>query len=222
MVKDKELAKSFIHKLLTDIHKFCPLKNSNIKTYIKYNQVYYTISPIAVKFNNRIEKTLKFFKEIALKDHGYILSYTASKCRNMRLSTKKDSFDILRAKGYHYEYHIYLKDLHTKEVKPSSKVYHYSPKSNRESIMENGLLPKSSQESPMWAKEAFYEYPPIIFAVDSEELGWYYFKDGDKWEINTENLPNKWWEDLNATNVVNSKCIMTFEAIPAMYLKLLT
>ena len=152
-------------------------------------------------------------------DNDIIMSYKEDKQAEMSFD---DDFNISSTGNFSYTYIIYCKNLYTSRVKPKAIIYHCSPIENRESILKNGLIPRESKDSKIWSKELDLEYPPAIFAINDSDSGWYFQSKVDVWGIDTTKIPNKWWEDLNATNVVNSKCIMTFEAIPAMYLKLLT
>ena len=69
-------------------------------------------------------------------------------------------------------------------------------------------------------------YPPTIF-VALEPTGHYNGLLGDDvWEIDTTNLKNKWWEDLNFYRHLDPQkrkidYVMTFEPIPPENIKLL-
>ena len=118
---------------------------------------------------------------------------------------------------------IYFKSLFTGRVKPNEFIYHASKEKNRESILKNGLVLKSSSDSSMWNDVAKLSYPPSVFATNSDIYNVWHAGD-DIWQIDTKGLPNKWWYDLNffySGNKRDKMYIMTFESIPADHLKLL-
>ena len=118
---------------------------------------------------------------------------------------------------------IYFKSLFTGRVKPNEFIYHVSLEKNRESILKNGLVLKSSSESRLW-NSAKLSYPPAVFATNSNK-GDTWHDGADVWQIDTEGLPNKWWYDLNffygKQSDSDKKFIMTFESIPADHVKLI-
>ena len=118
---------------------------------------------------------------------------------------------------------IYFKSLFTGRVKPNEFIYHVSLEKNRESILKNGLVLKSSSDSSMWNDAAKLSYPPSVFATNSDIYNVWHAGD-DIWQIDTKGLPNKWWYDLNffySGNKRDKMYIMTFDPIPADHLKLL-
>ena len=118
---------------------------------------------------------------------------------------------------------IYFRNLFTQRVKPQKYIYHRSGAVNRESILKNGLILKSWDKSPEWNDAGYLSYPPAIFATNTgRDDVWRSY--GDLWRIDTTNLPNKWWYDLNffggGVGDKRKKHIMTFEPIPPEYLTL--
>ena len=110
---------------------------------------------------------------------------------------------------------LVYKDIYKDRVKPRRFIYHTSNQLNRESILENGLIPKPHSESSMWKNDMSLEYPPAVFATNDDSTWW----DGDIWQIDTTKIKNTWFLDLN----IQSKYrIMTFEPIPPTALKLIT
>jgi hypothetical protein len=118
---------------------------------------------------------------------------------------------------------VVFKSLYTQRVKPHRYVYH-SVK-NGPSIMKNGLLPKGWVDSEDWSSNSFQTYlayPPAIFATN-KGLENIWRKNMDIWEIDTKDLSNKWWFDLNfygENDDYQHKHIMTFEPIPPEHLEL--
>jgi hypothetical protein len=114
------------------------------------------------------------------------------------------------------QYYVVIKDLLTKRVKPNRFLFHFT-NSDTTSILSKGLIPKESSDSEKWTVPTL-AYIPAIFAVNS-------FNARNMWGgkniilIDTENLPNKWWYDLNFD--AREPLIMTFDPIPAKYLKLI-
>ena len=127
----------------------------------------------------------------------------------------------LRTFNYNNTITIYIKNLHTKRVKPKKYIYHCSDRKNRNSILKDGLIPKQHSESKYKNQQSLV-YPPSIFTTNRGlDSVWNTDSDTDLWEINTENLPNKWWYDLNLykNSVDATKYIMTFEPIPPEFIK---
>ena len=104
--------------------------------------------------------------------------------------------------------YFFIKDLYVDRVKPPKYVYHVSDPEHRDSILRYGLLPRPGNK---WHQSL--NYPPAIFV--SKNIDSLFFDDdmADIWKIDTENLKNKWWKDLNLTSK-NKNHIMTYEAIP--------
>ena len=221
MVKNKELVRSYVIDMFSEINKFFKLKSENIIKEDRNNKYFFSLRQIPIKFHDKIMTILSKYKVEMLED-DIIMSYRESKTPNLKINDKPGDFNIEKAKGFTYEYYMYFKDMHTMEIKPNEKIYHFSPIENRESILKYGLLLKESKNSELWSHDIMWEYPPCIFASNKgTDYGWYY-KERDKidmWEIDTTNLPNKWWHDLNVTP--NKGHIMTFEPIPPQYLKLI-
>lgn len=106
---------------------------------------------------------------------------------------------------------LYLKDIFSYRKKPPRYLYHATFKNHVKSILENGLIPKKSQNYT----DASINHPELIFATEENRKYWgdYIFK------IDTKGLPNKWWYDLNFSN--QSKAYMTNVPIPPSHLEYL-
>jgi hypothetical protein len=117
---------------------------------------------------------------------------------------------------------IFIKNIHTKRVKPNKYVYHCSDFKNRNSILEHGLKLTDHSDSN-YKHESSLVYPPSIFATNDGKDSIWGFGNDDIWEIDTEKLPNKWWYDLNLYNNGHETIsIMTFEPIPPKFIKLIS
>lgn len=115
----------------------------------------------------------------------------------------------------HFRLKICMKSIKIERVKPDEFVYHTSLSKNRKSILKNGLIPKTNEK---WGEDL--AYPPAIFAIRE---GFQYWRseigsEKDVWKIDTSNLPNQWWIDLN---INDGHAIMTFDPIPPKYLELI-
>jgi hypothetical protein len=162
---------------------------------------------------------LKKIKPIFLKD-DLIFSYDT---HNRYKTTLKDTQDLdildfdIDKNVIFYDLTIYIKNIHTKRIKPNKFVYHYSNPIYREMIKEQGLKTQKHIDSLDWNYSMRLSYPNAIFAVNSEndEKIW---KKGDKWQIDTSKT-GAWLEDLNFKD--RKDLIMTFENIPPEAIKLI-
>ena len=111
--------------------------------------------------------------------------------------------------------YIYFKNIHLNRIKPDKYVYHTTQSSNYDNIMKHGLLLQTNKK---WG--SYLHYPPSIFAmngVDTQKKK--LWKEGsDVWRIDTTNIPNKWYNDLNIPSYKEKGPIMTFEPIGIEYL----
>lgn len=149
-----------------------------------------------------------------LKDDSIIKSIEKilKKWRNNLLT-----IDILLSYNYfalkkYGQFTVFVKSIYTKRVKTSRYVYHCSNFKNRESILQNGLIPKEHKESKEWASMVWLDYPPSVFATDGGLMNTWH-TNVDIWRIDTKGLTNKWWYDLNLF-AEGKNYIMTFESIP--------
>ena len=113
-----------------------------------------------------------------------------------------------------------IKEIKLKRVKPTKFIYHTTEEHNVDDILENGLNIGLSEQDK-WGLEL--TYPNAIFA--SLEGGEFQFtSDKAMLVIDTTDLPNKWWVDLNfyspEGNISFRDFIMTFENIPPRYISL--
>ena len=90
-------------------------------------------------------------------------------------------------------------------MEPKRYVYHLTFDLYRDSICENGLIPKSCAESRWGFSKIEGQYPPMVFANNSEVFyEFFYFDDPvrschdyDIWRIDTELVEAEWFSDLN-------------------------
>jgi len=137
---------------------------------------------------------------------------------------KLDRYGLILRTNYQEgdrEFNGTIKEPKLKRVKPSKYVYHLTPEENVEYILENGLTTEMS-DPDKWGEELFY--PKSIFAsLEGDKFG---VISGDDvlLKIDTENLPNKWWVDLNFYSPSDNKLlrdfIMTYNDIPGEYISL--
>lgn len=136
------------------------------------------------------------------------------------LTFKKEYYTYRNNKNY-YKYDCVIKSDMLFRSKPTKFLYHVSPISNRENILKEGLKPSTGQ----W--DIYLAYNPAIFATkDINNLFTYRGKEfSDIWQIDTTNLSNNWWVDLNINKLVgadHNNYIMTYEPIPPENLSLFT
>jgi hypothetical protein len=92
---------------------------------------------------------------------------------------------------------IVIKKVKQKEVKPDGYVYHLSPKSNRENIEREGILPLSSKDSAKWKNSLQLSYPASIFVDQDKDNLFHSNKGYDVWKIDTAKIDNKFYLDVN-------------------------
>ena len=157
-------------------------------------------------FENKIEKILKKYTN-KLEVIDIHISYNLTK--TIELNMKRCT--------------IYIKNKYSKRIKPNRYVYHCSPSENRESILKNGLIPKKHSESKDYKFQKEISYSPAIFATNSGIDG-IWKSQRDVWKIDTKDLPNKWWYDLNFYSKYSRSRdeIMTYEPIPPEHLELVS
>jgi len=115
---------------------------------------------------------------------------------------------------------IYFKKLKTEKAQIERYLYHVSRPANRSSIKKLGLVPKGSDDSTAWSGYDYLAYPPAVFATN---MGMHdtWHVSGDIWRIDTNELNNEWWYDLNFYGAGDRrKYVMTFDPIPKKYIKL--
>lgn len=161
----------------------------------------------------RVENIIKRYVDI-MHHNGYIMSYSKSKRADMEwtddlIGTPLDTF--------HVDFIITLKDQHTQRIKPQRYVYHFSPFSNRESILKRGLIPSPWSDSGNWSHVSDVAYNAAVFAVNTDKDSWGQ-KGWDRWRIDTSMIPNKWWHDMNFHQ--RPDLVMTHDAIPPEALRL--
>lgn len=207
-VHNDQHMKYYMGKMKDELELSSNVWNFNNVNYIDYDMIKFTCG-INKDVIRGIKRTLDRYSRILLKSNIYMVY---------------NHFDHDTDRNY---FKVFFKSLYTQRVKPRKSIYHVSRKKNRKSIFENGLQLKSHSESESWSESKQFSYPPAVFATNSEKGFddiWSTDGSGDVWEIDTTNLPNKWWFDLNFywnNEYQQFKHIMTFEPIPAKYLKLI-
>jgi hypothetical protein len=107
---------------------------------------------------------------------------------------------------------VYYKEIFEKRIKPEQYLYHVTLYDNVDSIMKNGLIPKSSKESKMWNDSASLEYLPAVFATSKNNL-WSMINSNEYTLliIDTTKIKNKWYIDAN---IQDGDHFITYEPIP--------
>ena len=213
IVENPKLVRFNMKKLLTELKNLgLDIKKLEID---KTHRVFYSykLDDILIKNLKNVEIIINRYKKIFSKI-DYILSYRVH-------FFKKPIFDNLMniigsSNEEFFSLTLYIKNSKTMRVRPNRYVYHYSPSNNRESILKDGLIPQKFSDSESWNNSLSLEYEDAIFAINGLNKKWPFAKNPDCWEIDTLNLKNKWWEDLN----LGGCYIMTFEPIPPEFIKL--
>jgi hypothetical protein len=201
MVKNPKLVIYYLRKIVAELRKIDPtfekiVLDKDLPEYYRF-----LILDLKPKDSIPIRKVLNKYKQILLRSE-YIMSYT--------LENEDIKFNDMYL-------NIFMKNTKFKRVIPKNIIYHYSEKIYRKKILKEGLIPQKFSDSTAWGDRADLEYEDSIFAVNGP-YSWALLKNLDKWQIDTTNLKNKWWLDLNFND---KKYIMTFEPIPKEYLKLI-
>lgn len=95
-----------------------------------------------------------------------------------------------------------------KTVEPQRFVYHVTLAKNRDSIMENGLIPSPFENSNWRFYDEEAKYPAMVFANNSPVFHDLFYCDEidlgpietdclDFWEIDTQSFKATWYIDLN-------------------------
>lgn len=199
------LVKSYLDKMWSEISKIDSFIENNCKREMFHNDNYSVLEfKYPVKFETKIEKIIKKHTK-ELENNNIHISYSFTKFIEPGMSRCS----------------IIIKNKYTKRVKPNKYIYHCSPLENRESILKNGLIPKRHSESKDYKQMNVLTYSPSIFATNSS-MNDVWKSNRDVWRIDTENLPNKWWYDLNLYNKYGygNTAIMTYDPIPPEHLEL--
>jgi len=169
------------------------------------------------------EKILKSYQN-NLIDKGILINYNSNFDGSFDID--KD-LNLIKSKDPNKTktFNIYIKTLHSIRVKPPRYVYHLTDSKNVDDILKNGLTPKSWDDGN-WKSEPDLYYPPSIFAITDFS----YWHGESIIQIDTKNLKNKWWKDLNFFSGYEQelekgksyKAIMTFDKIPPSNLELIS
>jgi hypothetical protein len=121
------------------------------------------------------------------------------------------------------------KRWYEKRVVPERYAYHITFDCYRESILKNGLIPKSCAESRWGFKNDDDQYPAMVFANNTDLVDYFFYFDDyyesfdsdrwDIWQIDTEVYKGEWFIDLNTCK--SGVHICTAHDIPTEALTLL-
>jgi hypothetical protein len=186
--------------------------NSKIKTEFfettQHLEVFY-YSHFDFKLNNKnrkaLKETLPKIKEIAEKNEFFFIYKIWKRLRGKRAVFK-----------------MCFKNKNNVLAEPPKTIYHISPSRNRKKILKEGLIPQLFEKS-RWKKDLNYYYQPAVFCSEKPTDFNFLFDEDDRkhdiWEINLNNVENKWFYDSNMGEKKYS--FMTFERIKPEALKLL-
>jgi len=203
IVKSRQLILSYIKQIEKEIKK--NIKDSNVKYEYEFREYGDSKDNIFLYICNLKEEHIKIIEKISKKWEKKLLENN--------VSTKHWKEDDLITGELRNCYILRFKTIKTQRVKPQKYVYHFTnSEENRDNILKFGLIPKTNIN---WK---WIDYPPAIFAINSDGVrdiwgGKYLFR------IDTTNLKNKWWYDLNFP--IGYVSIMTFEPIGPEYLELI-
>jgi hypothetical protein len=199
VIKNKQLIRSYAKEIEREVQKV--IKSPDVK--FMYNKEYLDADDIVLNICYLKEKEIDLVEKIAQKWQKKLIENNISIKHQIPSGSYYDKWKIV--------YAIKFKDVKTERVKPEKYVYHFTnSKENKNNILKYGLIPKTNVN---WD---YIDYPDAIFAINGDFGDW---RGNYVFRIDTTNLKNKWWYDLNFR--VGSPQIMTFEPIGPEYLKLL-
>lgn len=224
-VKNINLTQYLVKRMLHNMNK--KLKNKMLNSNVEITNAgkySYEFSLLHIKDYKLVKKLIDANKKIFL-ENNLVLSYNMKEEYTVEFKedVTSDEFPNLSIEksepSGEYTFHVFIKELKTERFYPPKFLYHHSSESHRNNIKKYGLLPKESAKSPEWSGQHYLEYPTAIFAT-SKPGDWH---GDDVWRIDTTNLVNKWWYDLNLffSNRKDKKFVMTFEPIPPECLTLI-
>ena len=192
--------KYWMNYVFKEIEFIQPTKRTNSKK-DSYNKMKVFFSKTDKETNNRLKQKLTELKDVLL-EKGIMISFFVN----------------------YSDVEIFFKRINVK-IEPTRYVYHSTSVNNRDSILKNGLIPKSSDDSKEWVYGIHLSYPKAIFAtMVNLETGiinpWKNDDSVDIWRIDTNKLNNDWFVDLNYVDEKDNKHIMTFQPIPPKYLEI--
>jgi hypothetical protein len=192
--------KYWMNYVFNEIEFIQPTKRDNSKK-DSYNKMKVFFSKTDKETNNRLKQKLTDLKDVLL-ENGIMISFFVN----------------------YSDVEIFFKRINVK-IEPTRYVYHSTSVNNRDSILKNGLIPKSSDDSKEWVYGIHLSYPKAIFAtMVNLKTGiinpWKNDDSVDIWRIDTDKLNNDWFVDLNYVDEKNNKHIMTFQPIPPKYLEI--
>jgi hypothetical protein len=192
--------KDWMNYTFDEIQFIQPTKRTNSKK-DSYKKMKVFFSKTDKETNNRLKQKLTELKDVLL-EKGIMISFFVN----------------------YSDVEIFFKRINVK-IEPTRYVYHSTSVNNRDSILKNGLIPKSSDDSKEWVYGIHLSYPKAIFAtMVNLETGiinpWKNDDSVDIWRIDTDKLNNDWFIDLNYVDEKDNKHIMTFQPIPPKYLEI--
>lgn len=215
IVSNELLLRSSIRSMLNDIQSRLPTKvtRGQVELETSHNSHWkLEVKHVAEDSYEIFERELK--KYISLFDrNGTLMNYSKHKQGNVKMGS---DLDITPVDGFTVTFIMSFKDKTTQRIVPSRFIYHFSKPENRSSIEKVGLEPRGWGDGSNWTHVPHLKYEPAVFAVNTENGVWGY-KGWDKWRIDTQGLPNKWWQDLNFKD--RKDLVMTFDPIPASHLR---
>jgi hypothetical protein len=212
-VKNEKFTFYLINKMVEDIKLKFNMEDEDI--YIERNRnTKHEITFINIYIEDILEKDIK---NIDIFLNKYIKIFEKNE---LLLTYRKKRVEFL--KKVRYKYDILIKSDKLQRIKPPKYVYHSTKEKNIDDILLNGLIPKSGNQ---WNIEL--EYKPAIFATRNINHTWKHFGNNVLLQIDTENLDNKWYIDLNLNdynypNDPDKDFIMTYEPIPKENIRLLS
>jgi hypothetical protein len=197
LIKNRKLVESYTKEIKNEVLK--AISPSDVEFFLEPPKA---TSDIVLFIYNLKESEIKYVEKIAKKWQNRLLENNISIRHGVSKSSRSD---------WQIVYTLIFRNIKTQRVKPKKYVYHFTAtEESKNNILKFGLIPKTGVN---WKN---IDYPDAIFAINDESELWngrYVFR------IDTTNLKNKWWYDLNFP--IGSKLIMTFEPIGPEHLELL-
>lgn len=212
------LISEYINNKDNMFYLFNKLKDDIIEKFPE-NKITFEEEPIGVKQMFYFNIFGEFIPKDTIKIKKILKNWVEKFDRNDLFLSFKEKTYLSNDNRLKYYYKCVIKTHKVKRVKPPKYIYHTANINKRDFILNNGLIPVKNNNYVNTL-----DHPPVVFASINKDNLFMYNENKDLWLIDTSNLNNKWYVDLNMNTLSGYKhddFIMTFDKIPPENIKLL-